>query len=102
KVVTRTMKGKVYKSSAAGAYQWMPPSWDEIDAKYGLKDFSPANQDIGFVGLLVKRHALDDIIAGRFEQAIKKCCWEWASLPGSPYGQPIKTIEVCKAEYEKW
>lgn len=98
--VTRTMKGKVYTSQAAGAYQWMPPTWDEMAALYGLTDFSPRNQDIGFVGLLIKRKALEDVKAGRFEEAIRKCCWEWASLPGSPYGQPIKTIEVCKREYE--
>lgn len=101
-VITRTMGGKVYRSSAAGAYQYMPPTWDEMATLYGLKDFSPKNQDIGCVGLFIKRKALDDIIAGRFEQAVKKCSWEWASLPGSPYGQPVVTMDRVKQEYEKW
>lgn len=100
--ITRTMKGKTYTSQAAGAYQYMPPTWDEVAGWYGFKDFSPRNQDLGFVGLLIKRKALEDVKAGRFDQAIKKCAWEWASLPGSPYGQPIKTIEVCREQYEKW
>lgn len=100
--VTRTMKGKTYTSQAAGAYQYMPPTWDEVAGWYGLTDFSPKNQDIGFVGLLIKRRALEDVIAGRFDKAVEKCNREWASLPGSPYGQPIKTIEDCRAQYEKW
>lgn len=99
-VVTRTMRGRLYKSSAAGAYQAMPPSWDETAAKYGLKDFSPRNQDLFCVGRIVKRKALDDIIAGRFEQAVRKCAWEWASLPGSPYGQPVVTMQRARQEYE--
>ena len=81
-VITRTMGSKVYKSSAAGVAQFMPPTWDEVAGWYGLTDFSPANQDLAFVGLFIKRKALDDIIAGRFEAATKKCAWEWASLPG--------------------
>lgn len=100
--VTRSMKGKTYTSQAAGAYQYMPPTWDEVAGWYGLTDFSPKNQDIGFVGLLIKRKALQDVIAGRFDKAVEKCNREWASLPGSPYGQPIKTIEDCRAQYEKW
>ena len=100
--ITRTMKGKVYTSQAAGAGQFMPPTWDEMAALYGLTDFSPRNQDIAYVGLLIRRKALDDVIAGRFEQAVFKCRLEWASLPGSPYGQPIKTIEACQREYERW
>jgi muramidase (phage lysozyme) len=100
-VITRTMKGKTYRSSAAGAGQFMPPTWDEMAALYGLKDFSPKNQDIAYVGLLIRRKALDDVIAGRFEQAVKKCNREWASLPGSPYGQPVVTLERARQEYEK-
>jgi muramidase (phage lysozyme) len=78
-------------SSAAGAYQFLTPTWDEMADKYSLPDFSPASQDIAAVGLIKRRGALADVLAGRFRAAIDKCNKEWASLPGSPYGQPTMT-----------
>ena len=62
----------------------------------GLRDFSPASQDLFAVGRIAARGALDDVLAGRFEKAIKKVANEWASMPFSPYGQP--TISLSKAE----
>lgn len=79
-------------SSAAGAYQILARTWDEMRAKYELPDFSPASQDVAAVGLIKRRGALGDVIAGRFKTAIEKCNNEWASLPGSPYGQPTLTM----------
>lgn len=78
-------------STAAGAYQFLTGTWDEMRAKYGLADFSPACQDVAAVGLIKRRGALADVLAGRFKAAIDKCNREWASLPGSPYGQPTLT-----------
>lgn len=80
-------------SSAAGAYQFLAGTWDEMRAKYSLPDFSPESQDIAAVGLLIRRKALDDVLAGRIEQAIEKCRLEWASLPGSPYGQRTESMQ---------
>lgn len=92
---------KVY-SSAAGAYQFIAGTWDEMRAKYGLPDFSPDSQDKAAVGLLIRRKALDDVIAGRIEQAIEKCRLEWASLPGSPYGQRTESMQRVLNEYASW
>lgn len=86
--------GSTY-STAAGAYQILARTWDEMAAKYSLEDFSPGNQDIAAAGLIKRRGALGDVIAGRFRTAIEKCANEWASLPGSPYGQP--TLSMAKA-----
>lgn len=80
-------------STAAGAYQFIASTWDEMRAKYGLPDFSPASQDRAAVGLLIRRGALEDVLAGRIEQAIAKCRLEWASLPGSPYGQRTESMQ---------
>ena len=80
-------------STAAGAYQILASTWAEISAQYALPDFSPASQDIAAVGLIKRRGALGDVLAGRMATAIQKCNREWASLPGSPYGQPTLTME---------
>lgn len=84
-----------YTSTAAGAYQFLASTWDETKRVMGLPDFSPASQDLGAVGRIAARGALDDVIAGRFDSAITKVAKEWASMPGSPYGQP--TISLTKA-----
>lgn len=80
-------------STAAGAYQFIASTWDEMRAKYALRDFSPGEQDKAAIGLLIRRKALDDVIAGRIEGAIAKCRLEWASLPGSPYGQRTESMQ---------
>lgn len=99
KVVTRKLGGKPISSSAAGAYQFLTRTWDGLVRQYGFTDFSPRNQDLACVALINGRKALEDVISGRFERAVIKCNKEWASLPGSPYGQPVVTMERAKQEY---
>jgi muramidase (phage lysozyme) len=88
-----------WTSTAAGAYQFLSRTWDECATALGLADFSPKNQDLAALFLIDRRKALEDVLAGRIEQAIAKCNREWASLPGSPYGQPVKTMEQALATY---
>lgn len=88
------------KSTAAGAYQFLFSTWDGLVKQYGFKDFSPESQTLGAIALILGRKALDDVIAGRFEDAVKKCALEWASLPGSPYGQPVISMKKARSLYE--
>jgi muramidase (phage lysozyme) len=88
-----------WTSTAAGVGQILERTWDGLVRQYGFADFSPKNQDLACVALIKGRKALDDVIAGRFEAAVMKCNKEWASLPGSPYGQPTVTLEQARAEY---
>jgi muramidase (phage lysozyme) len=104
RAVTKKLGGKPITSTAAGAYQFLSRTWDGVQKaleKQGsrLPDFGPASQDIGAVFLIAGRKALDDVLAGRIEDAIRKCNREWASLPGSPYGQPVKTLAEALAAY---
>lgn len=85
-----------YTSTAAGAYQMLTSTWDETKRIMKLPDFSPASQDLAAVGRMAARGALDDIIAGRIDTALKKISREWASLPYSPYGQPTISIERAR------
>lgn len=87
-------------STAAGAYQFLALSWDETKRTMGLVDFSPASQDLAALGRLAARGALDDVVAGRFTSAIKKINREWASLPGSPYGQRTMQFSAALAIYQ--
>lgn len=89
-------------STAAGAYQFLKRTWAECAEALELTDFSPASQDLGAVFLIRRRGALSDVIAGRLDVAVQKCAKEWASLPGSPYGQPVKTMEQVRAVYERY
>ena len=84
-------------SSAAGRYQILQKTYDDYKVKTGVKDFSPASQDAIAVRLIKDRKALEDVEAGRFEEAVKKCNTIWASLPGSPYGQRTHQMEPLKA-----
>lgn len=89
-----------WTSTAAGRGQFLAGTWDALVARYQFPDFSPDCQDEAMVALIHGRKALEDVIAGRFEAAIAKCAREWASLPGSPYGQPTLTMDEARAVYE--
>lgn len=88
-----------YTSTAAGAYQFLSSTWDETARIMHLVTFSPASQDLAAVGRIAARGALADVIAGRLEEAIRKCAKEWASLPFSPYGQPVISMSTARAVF---
>lgn len=73
-------------STAAGAYQFLVGTWDEVARKLGLSDFSPASQDLAAVQKLKDRGAYADVVAGRINAALSKVSYEWASLPPFRYG----------------
>ena len=89
-------------STAAGAYQFLARTWDNLVKQYGFTDFSSANQDDAAVKLIEGRGALEDVLAGRLDEAIRKCNKEWASLPGSPYGQPTRTLSALREVYVRY
>ncbi|WP_063588672.1 glycoside hydrolase family 24 protein [Achromobacter ruhlandii] len=83
--------GKQNKSSAAGAYQFLKPTWDDVSSKLGLKDFSPRSQDIAALELINRAGALQDVLKGDTSAAFSKLGGTWASLPSSPYAQPKRS-----------
>lgn len=99
KKITKPFAGRKITSSAAGAYQFLESTWDETARLMSLVDFSPASQDRAAVGRVAARGALEDVKAGRFDLAIKKVSKEWASMPGSPYGQPVISLATARAVY---
>jgi lysozyme len=87
------------KSSAAGAYQILRRTWDDVRSAIGAPDFSPTWQDRAAVELIRRRGALADVRAGRFTTAIDKCKKEWASLPGAGYGQHENSLARLQNAY---
>lgn len=87
---------------AAGAPQYIPSTWRELADRYGFTGFTPQEQDEGFIGCLVKRGALDDVLAGRFNVAVAKCRLEWTSLPGAGESNASWTMEKARSLYQSY
>ena len=101
----KVIRSDRYASAAAGAYQFMPDTWNEVSKKRGLKDFSPESQDLAAIEQLKKRGVYDALKAGKFTPEIAaKMAPEWASFPtmagGSYYGQPNKKFSELQKFYQ--
>ena len=79
--------GQTNYTTAAGRYQFLNSTWNNLAKRYGFRDFSPQAQDLGAVALIAGRGALDDVLKGNWQAAIQKTGKEWASLPSSTYKQ---------------
>lgn len=93
-----------YSSDAAGAYQFLSTTWDDISKKLGLKGgITPANQDEASLGLMIEKGV--DPKKGWSDKALYKLAPVWASFPKdksdrSYYDQPSKTTAEMKKVYE--
>jgi muramidase (phage lysozyme) len=76
------------RSSAAGAGQFLESTWNDVAKRYGLKDFSPANQDLATYYLAKEKYGpdLDAVLASGDPNALAKVgqslSGTWTSLPG--------------------
>lgn len=86
-------------STAAGRYQFLKKTWDSVQSSLNLSNFNPASQDLGAVELIRRRGALNDILNGNIQSAITKVNKEWASFPGSPYGQGTRSMSEMLSWY---
>lgn len=86
-------------STAAGKYQITRTTWRKLKPRLNLRDFSPASQDAAAVELLRETGALELIQSGQFDQAVKAARRIWASLPGSGYEQPERSLAWLRDQY---
>lgn len=101
-------------TSAAGAYQAMAvvpgkvktDTWDGCaawcQARRHTLTMQPDDQDLFAVWCTARRGALDLVLNGRIVEAMDACKLEWASLPGSTYGQPTKAADKLLAVYTRF
>lgn len=92
--------GKPLRSSAAGRYQFLGATWDDLARRLKLIDFSPVSQDLACVELLKQCGAYPLIRVGKFDDAVHAARRIWASLPGAGYGQHEQKIESLRAAYK--
>jgi muramidase (phage lysozyme) len=83
-------------SSAAGRYQFLSKTWDKLAADLGLSDFTPPNQEKATLEIIRRQGVYPAVVKSsnykNFTKAVKALNPVWASLPGSPYGQPTHTM----------
>jgi lysozyme len=101
----RVIYSSRYASAAAGAYQFMPFTWNMVIQRLGLTGFGPDSQDQGALYLIQRRGALH--LADRGEltaELAARLAPEWASFPtlagSSYYGQPVKRFDDLRRFYE--
>jgi len=87
------------KSTAAGRYQFIASTWDDLARRLKLADFSDVSQDLAAVELLHQCGAYNLLRACRFDEALKAARNLWASLPGAGYGQREQKAETLRAAY---
>lgn len=97
-------------SDAAGRYQFLSRTWDGLAPELGLTDFTPPSQEKAAVEIFRRAGAYTNVskssVYENFTAALGKLNGIWASLPGSPYGQPTHTTAklwlVYKAALRKY
>jgi len=105
----RVVRSGGYASAAAGAYQFMPDTWNEWAPKSGVdpRDFSPGAQDAVALNLIYGKRGVkpEEVAAGLTPQLVAKLAPEWASLPKldgkSYYNQPVKSFTELKKVYDR-
>ena len=97
-------------STAAGRYQFLSKTWDGLAPGLGLPDFTPPSQEKAGLELIRRAGAYNVVLKSskyeNFTAALGKLNGIWASLPGSPYGQPTHSTaalwKVYKAALAKY
>lgn len=87
------------QSTAAGRYQFLSRTWDDLVAQCGLTNFGPLSQDRAAIRMFRWAGALGYIQAGSVADAIVLCRKLWASLPNAGYGQRELKLERLAAIY---
>lgn len=81
-------------TTAAGRYQFISSTWDNLKAMMSLPDFGPRSQDMAAIEIARQEGALPYILQGDMKRAIEQVnarTTQWASLPSSRANQPKRS-----------
>lgn len=95
------INGRNVCSTAAGAYQMLDISWNDLAPDLGLKDFSPSSQDRMAIEYIRRNKAIRDVEAGNFEVAACKVGKIWGSFPCNNYNQNAKSLDKLQGYYNQ-
>jgi muramidase (phage lysozyme) len=101
-----------YPGYASGAYQINGVTYKDTARQTGAKGFDPLTQDVLAIQNMANKKALEPIMRGDFDGALKGMARGWASVPQGPgdagyynraeYGnQQAKPYDEVKAIYER-
>jgi len=90
------------RSTAAGKYQALKGTWNEVAKAVGIPDFTPTSQDVFAVARLDQRGALKDVLDGNLKGWTDKARNEWASLPTSELGQGRRSQSQIEKAYKAY
>lgn len=93
------------KSTAAGRYQFLYGTWQEVSRANGFSTFAPVNQDVAATYYMdSKGFATPSKFLSKFdfEEVMDSLSYSWASLPPGRYGQPSKTMEQAWTIYQRY
>jgi len=92
----RVVRSGRYASAAAGAYQFMPATWQRAAAAAKVRDFGPQSQDLAALQLMRWR-GVDPDKSAITPENIARLSGEWAAFPtmkgASAYNQPNKSFQ---------
>lgn len=86
-------------STAAGKYQIKKATWKTLKSRLGLRDFSPESQDAAAIELIREKGVLDAVKAGDITTALDAVRKVWASLPGSGWKQPERSMTWVQNQF---
>lgn len=96
------LKGKRRTSTAAGRYQFLQGTYNDLVKRYGFTDFTPRTQDEMAIALAMDVRALDDILRGDINSALPKLGKRWASLHTSEAGRQLHGTRPSSFIYDAW
>lgn len=90
-------------TSAAGAFQITETSWNRFCAATGYAGrFDETGQSLYVPWSMLQHGVLDDVLAGRLDDAIKGLRGEWTSLPGAAENHSKWNLEAARALFRRY
>lgn len=95
------LNGKNNWTTAAGAYQFIFPTWRRLAIAHpSLKSFRPNHQELAADILIYECGAAEELAKNNIDEATRLANKIWASLPESPYAQRTVSTKTFLQWYE--